>query len=55
MTNALVKSGYEVFSIQQMMQGIDDLEIIEVAAKKNGYILNRKAFRRINKSFLCIK
>ena len=36
---ALDNLGYTTFSIQQQMQGINDQEVIRIAAEKNGYIL----------------
>ena len=36
---ALHEAGYDVFSIQKLMPGIDDLEIIALAAGKKAYIL----------------
>jgi len=38
-TEALKKAGYEIFSIQQIMPGTDDINIITVATAKRGYIL----------------
>jgi predicted nuclease of predicted toxin-antitoxin system len=38
-TDALVKAGYRVFSIQQMMQGIDDRAIIKISVEKEGFII----------------
>ena len=38
-TNALVSSGYDIFSIQQMMQGIDDSDIIKMSVEKDAFIL----------------
>ena len=38
-TVALKQAGYETFSIQQIMPGTDDLDIIAMAATKNGFIL----------------
>lgn len=38
-TRALMKAGYEIFSIQEMMPGIDDTAIIGLAIEKKAYIL----------------
>ena len=38
-TEAPKKAGYEIFSIQQIMPGTDDINIITVATAKRGYIL----------------
>lgn len=38
-TEALVNAGYNVFSIQQIMPGIDDIAIIEISVEKEGFII----------------
>ncbi len=38
-TEAWRKEGYEIFSIQETMPGIDDIDIIELAVKSEGYII----------------
>jgi predicted nuclease of predicted toxin-antitoxin system len=38
-TEALVDAGYEIFSVQQVMHGIDDSEIIKISIEKEGFIL----------------
>jgi len=38
-TEALAVAGYEIFSIQEMMPGTDDIDIIQLAADKGAYIL----------------
>src|SRR4051794_16664096 len=38
-TEALKQAGYEIFSIQEIMPGTDDLDIISVATANKGYIL----------------
>ena len=37
--DALIKEGYEIFSVQQNMPGTDDLSIIAMSATKGGFIL----------------
>lgn len=38
-TEALKEAGYKIFSIQEMMHGTDDIDIIQLAAEKEAYIL----------------
>ena len=38
-TEALTEAGYKIFSIQGMMPGTDDIDIIQLAVDKGGYIL----------------
>ncbi len=38
-TEALIEAGYKIFSIQEMIPGTDDLDIIQLAADKEAYIL----------------
>ena len=38
-SEALRSAGFNLFSIQEMMPGTDDLEIIQLAAEKGAYIL----------------
>lgn len=38
-TQALKDAGYKIFSIQEMLPGMDDIDIIKLAAGKNAYIL----------------
>lgn len=38
-TEALRKEGYEIYSIQEMIPGIDDIDIIELAVRNEGYII----------------
>jgi predicted nuclease of predicted toxin-antitoxin system len=39
LTQALKETGYKTFSIQEMMPGIDDIDIIQLASEKDAYIL----------------
>ncbi|MEJ7677969.1 MAG: DUF5615 family PIN-like protein [Segetibacter sp.] len=43
-TVALKQAGYETFSIQQIMPGTDDLDIIAMAATKKGFILTEDKY-----------
>ena len=38
-TEALKGAGYEIFSIQEMMSGVEDIDVIHFATEKGGYIL----------------
>ncbi len=38
-TEALRKEGYGIFSIHETMSRIDDIDIIELAVKSEGYII----------------
>ena len=38
-TEALTEAGYKIFSIQEIMPGTDDIDIIRLAADKRAYIL----------------
>ena len=38
-TDALVNAGYEIFSIQQTMQGINDIDVIKISIEKDAFIL----------------
>ena len=40
-TEALRDAGFKIFSIQEMMPGTDDTDIIELAAKEDAYILTK--------------
>lgn len=39
LTEALRQAGYKIFSIQEMMSGADDIDIVQLAAEKGAYIL----------------
>ena len=39
-TEALSEAGYKIFSIQELMPGTDDIDIIQLAMEKGTYILN---------------
>ena|SRR5665213_2191515 len=38
-TEALIEAGCKIFSIQEMMSGAPDIDIIQLAAEKGAYIL----------------
>ena len=38
-TEALMEAGYKIYSIQEMMPGTDDIDIIQLAADKQAHIL----------------
>lgn len=38
-TRALKEAGYEIFSIQENISGMDDIDIIQLASEKQAYIL----------------
>lgn len=54
---ALTEAGYKIFSIQEIMPGTDDIDIIRLAADKRAYILTEDkdfgdelVFRKISHS-----